>query len=272
MLILAKILVTFVTVVLLAVVAERLGPRIAGLLAGFPLGTGIALYFFGWQQGEAFAATSAMYTLSGLSSAVCLAAGYWWVIRRWPKLNALPLAIVAGLACFLMSSALLQFLPAHRGVALAVVIAVILLFRRVFRTIADIRQPTEQCERVQSGWFHSRSGKMLFRASMATATILMITGIADWLGPERAGLLAAFPVSFFPLMLILHLSQGSRVLSTAIKHYPDGIGSLVVYALGVSYLYPLLGLQWGTVASLTASVLYLGIYGVVTSRLAAAKG
>ena len=70
---------------------------------------------------------------------------------------------------------------------------------------------------------------------------------------------------------ILHLSQGSRVLSTAIKHYPDGIGSLVVYALSVSYLYPLFGLQWGTLASWGASVLYLGIDGALTSKLAATK-
>ncbi|PIQ38778.1 MAG: hypothetical protein COW58_15430, partial [Thalassolituus sp. CG17_big_fil_post_rev_8_21_14_2_50_53_8] len=58
-LLLAKILVTFLTVVLLAKVAERMSPRHAGLLAGFPLGTAIALYFFGWQQGPQFAADSA---------------------------------------------------------------------------------------------------------------------------------------------------------------------------------------------------------------------
>ncbi len=270
-LILAKILITFLTVVLLAVVAERLGPKHAGLLAGFPLGTGIALYFFGWQHGEAFAATSALYTLSGLSSAVCLALGYRLVIRRFPRLSSLPLAIAAGLLCFLTSSALLQFLPANRWLALAVVVLVIVLVRSVFKRIPEQKQPTAQCHRVASGWFHSRVGKMLFRAGMATATILMITGIAEWLGPERAGLLAAFPVSFFPLMLILHLSQGAAVLSTAIKHYPDGIGSLVVYALSVSYTYPLMGLQWGTVASLLASVAYLGVYSLLSSKLARAQ-
>ncbi|WP_221799318.1 hypothetical protein [Oceanobacter mangrovi] len=266
MLILAKILVTFLTVVLLAVVAERLGPKHAGLLAGFPLGTAIALYFFGWQLGPEFAAQSAVYTLSGLGSAVCLAAGYWLVIRRLPQLRYLPLAIVSGLGCFMLSATLLQFLPSHRGLALAVVVATILLFRTLFKQIPEQKVALEQDDRIRSGWFHNRWGKLLFRAVMASLTILMITGLADWLGPTRAGLLAAFPVSFFPLMLILHLSQGAGVLSTSIRHYPDGIGALVVYALGVSYLYPLAGLHWGTLLGLLASVLYLLVYQQVTSR------
>ena len=115
MLILAKILITFLTVLLLAKVAERMSPRHAGLLAGFPLGTAIALYFFGWQQGADFAAESAVYTLSGLSSAICLAFGYWLVIRRLPALRWLPLAMLSGFGCFFAASYLLQYLPAKRA-------------------------------------------------------------------------------------------------------------------------------------------------------------
>ena len=256
MLIVAKILVTFLTVILLAKVAERLSPRHAGLLAGFPLGTAIALYFFGWQQGAAFAADSAVFTLPGLSAAICLAWGYQQVIQRRAGLNWLPLAILVALGCFLLAASILQLLPHHRGLNLLIVIAAILIFRTLFRSLADT-----QIQQAAQGIWANKWLTLLFRASIATLSILLITGLAELLGPQRAGLLAAFPVSFFPLMLILHISYGAPVLSASIKHYPDGIGALVVYCLAVSSLYPLLGLHWGTLASLLCSVAYLLLYG-----------
>jgi len=255
-LIVAKILVTFLTVILLAKVAERLSPRHAGLLAGFPLGTAIALYFFGWQQGAAFAADSAVFTLPGLSAAMALAWGYQQVIQRRPQLRWLPLAIISGFVCFLAVTLLLQALPAHPWLNLLVVLGAILLFRTLLKPLPDAR-----IEQAASGIWANKCLTLLFRASIATLSILLITGLAELLGPQRAGLLAAFPVSFFPLMLILHISYGAAVLSASIKHYPDGIGALVVYCLAVSYLYPLLGLHWGTVCSLLCSVAYLLLYG-----------
>ncbi len=267
MLLVAKILVTFLTVVLLARVAERMSPRHAGLLAGFPLGTAIALYFFGWEQGPEFAAHSAVYTLSGLTSAVCFAFGYWQVIKRRADILWLPLATLSGFVCFFVSSLILQFLPANRWVILTVVVVAILLFRTLFKEIGEsqINRNAPPANRL-AAFLSSKTNTLLFRANIATASILLITGLAEFLGPERAGLLAAFPVSFFPLLLILHISYGAAVVSTTIKHYPDGIGALVVYALAVSYLYPLLGLHWGTAASLLCSVAYLLVYGVLRAR------
>ncbi len=268
MLLLAKIVVTFLTVVLLAKVAERMSPRHAGLLAGFPLGTAIALYFFGWQQGAGFAAHSAVYTLGGLTSAICLAWGYWLIIRVKPQLRWLPLAVASGFACFFSAAALLQFLPAQRWLNLLVIVAAILLFRTLLKGIADVQIDRSQPPQHRLGqWLSGKTATLLFRASIATVSILLITGLADVLGPARAGLLAAFPVSFFPLMLILHITWGAGVLSTTIKHYPDGIGALAVYALAVSYLYPLLGLHWGTAVSLLCSVAYLLLYGQIRERV-----
>jgi len=265
MLILSKILVTFLTVVLLARVAERMSPRHAGLLAGFPLGTGIALYFFGWQQGAQFAADSAVYALSGLSASAALAWGYAQVIVRRGELAFMPLAIIAGLVTFFVCNLLLQQLPGYRWISLMVVVAAIVLFRTLLKPIPEVlvaaaSQQTAP-DSVWRHWLSSKTGSLIFRASMASLTILMITGLSALLGPERAGLLAAFPVSFFPLMLILHLTYGADVLATTIKHYPDGLGSLVVYTLAVSFLYPVLGIHWGTLVCLLLAAAYLVLYG-----------
>ncbi|PVZ70226.1 hypothetical protein [Pelagibaculum spongiae] len=275
----SKILITFATVVLLASVAERLGPRQAGILSGFPLGTAIALFFFGWQQGAVFAAQSAVYTLAGLASAICLAWGYLKLLQlknqhlplpealeSRPKLTATAVnsrglsiwiipAIFISLVCFLVSSWLLQFLPASRWLNLALVAIAIIFFRQIFKPIPEhkiqISQKTKKTDKLKT---------LFFRASIATLTILLITGLAELLGPTRAGLLAAFPISFFPLMLILHISHGEQALAATIKHYPDGLGALVVYCFSVSWLYPIIGIGWGTIVCLLLSCFYLWVY------------
>ncbi len=267
MLILSKILITFLTVVLLAKVAERMSPRHAGLLSGFPLGTGIALYFFGWQQGAEYAASSAIYALSGLSAAAAMAWGYWKAMQRFPAVQAMPLAILAGFTVFFLFNLSLQTLPSHRGLGLLVIIGAIVLFRTLLKPIPEARIADAPPVSGKLHWLSGKTGSLIFRASIASFTILMITGLSDLLGPERAGLLAAFPVSFFPLMLILHLTYGADVLATTIKHYPDGLGSLAVYTLSVSYLYPMLGIHWGTLVCLALAIGYLVAYGLIRTRI-----
>jgi len=205
--------------------------------------------------------------LSGLSASAALAWGYAQVIVRRGELAFMPLAIIAGLVTFFVCNLLLQQLPGYRWVSLMVVVAAIVLFRTLLKPIPEVpvaasSQQTAP-DSVWRHWLSSKTGSLIFRASMASLTILMITGLSTLLGPERAGLLAAFPVSFFPLMLILHLTYGADVLATTIKHYPDGLGSLVVYTLAVSFLYPVLGIHWGTLVCLLLAAAYLVLYGAI---------
>ena len=50
-LLLAKIATAIIAVVGLSLVAERVSPRVAGILSGYPLGTAIALFFIGIELG-----------------------------------------------------------------------------------------------------------------------------------------------------------------------------------------------------------------------------
>jgi len=61
MLILLKIFVTVAVILLLVAVAEFANPRLAGILAGYPIGTAIVLYFYGFEHGVDFASTSAIF-------------------------------------------------------------------------------------------------------------------------------------------------------------------------------------------------------------------
>ena len=80
-LILAKIAVSIATVLGLSVLAERAGPRVAGVLSGYPLGTAILLYFIAIEQGITFASESAVYALPGLIATLTFLYVYFLVSK-----------------------------------------------------------------------------------------------------------------------------------------------------------------------------------------------
>jgi len=258
----AKILVTFSTVLLLSWIASRSGPKLAGLMSGFPLGSAISLYFIGMEQGADFAAIASIHSLGGLTSSLCLAGAYWWTMTRFPSVKYLPLVLVVSLGAFIVSAWVLQFLPSEREVNLAAVVAAIILFRLWFKQIpaASIVKPRQGVW--LKPWF-----TLLFRAAVATAAVLLVTGLASLLSPTQAGLLAAFPISFFPLMLILHISFGAPMLASTIRHYPDGMGALVIYLLTIGYTYSTVGVALGTAIGLLCSILYLATYALFSRHL-----
>ena len=80
------------------------------------------------------------------------------------------------------------------------------------------------------------------------------------MGATWAGLFAAFPVTLFPLILIIHSTYGKEPVHTFIKHLPRGLWSLLIYLTGVIFIYPALGVYWGTLVSLGLATIYLVLF------------
>ncbi|WP_421869592.1 hypothetical protein [Motiliproteus sp.] len=276
-LLLWKLLVSILAVLGLSLVAERVSPKVAGVLSGYPLGSAIALFFIGLEQGQAFAAEAAVSTLAGFSASLVLAGGYYLASSRIassrlasssrfsvkPASNGrvwfdLPVAAVAGVLAFLLASALLQQLTLGLIGGALITLATILLSARLFKHIDNVAPlKTQRLSR----WV------MLLRALMAAATVLLITGLAELIGPTWSGLLSAFPITLFPFMLIMHYSYGPAVVYTVIRNYPMGLGALLCYTLTVALTYPDWGVPWGTALGFVVATLYLwGLYQVLRYR------
>lgn len=258
-LLLIKILVSIGTVMGLSLIAERVSPRLAGLLSGYPLGTAIALFFIGAENGEAFAAESAIYTLPGLAAALCLAAVYYATSRLQAGKPAVFVAAVAAMIGFIAVSAVFAELPAKLSIAVAVPMTAIVLFAYLFRRIENAKL----LNRARLG-----IRVIAFRAGLATAVVLAVTGLAKAIGPEWAGLLSAFPSSAFPLFLVIHWTYGGPAVHTIIKNYPIGMGALVTYSLSVALTYHPLGIVWGTLASFAFATAYLVGFSSLSQTLA----
>ncbi len=61
-----KIIVSVAFVVGLSIIVDKVSPRVAGILAGYPTGSAITLFFFGLENGAEFASRSSLFNVAGL--------------------------------------------------------------------------------------------------------------------------------------------------------------------------------------------------------------
>ena len=256
-LILVKIAVTMAAVVGLSLLAERVSPRIAGVLAGFPHGIAIVLYFIGVEQGAEFAARAAKFAVAGLGANVVLAYCYAYFAVGRPGVKGVALAVLAALIAFAMTAGTLDFIAPPLGLACVLTLGLITLTWLLLRRWDDsfaLKKPRTSVFELGA------------RAAIAASIVVLITGLAALLGPQKAGLLAGFPVVTFPLLVILHARHGPEMAAKVVRHYPFGIVSLLVFTLTVSWGFTALGMGLGIVAGLVAASVYLAVATTLSRR------
>ncbi|MCW4153545.1 hypothetical protein OM427_28960 [Halomonas sp. 18H] len=244
---LAKLLVSIGVVLGLSVIAERLSTRAAGLLSGYPLGTAIALFFIGLEISPNFAAESAVHTLAGFSATLALGGGYLLCGRR-DGLRGVLGGTLGGLLAWGLMSLLLTRFDVNRLSGTLITLLAIVVFSWLYRRIPERAAPPR-------GGFSAAA--LALRAGLAAGIVFVITALAHVVPSSWAGVMAAFPVTMYPFLVILHLTHGAAPVATVIKHYPAGLGSLLCYALCVSLAYDTLGLAWGTLIGFAAATLWL---------------
>ncbi|NVJ90959.1 MAG: hypothetical protein HWE34_04845 [Methylocystaceae bacterium] len=246
-LILIKTLVTITIVLGLSVVAERVSPRWAGLLGGYPLGTAIVLIFIGYQEGTDFAAQSAVHTLAGLTANLAVFAAYGLVLTLRPA-SSFILPSLSALAAFFVVAIPLSKLDFDLVGALIFIVIVIALCLFAFKRFGDMKILTA----VRLSFWVT-----FVRAAMACFVVLSITGLADQMGPEMAGVLASFPSTVFPMVVIIHFTYGPAPVLTIIKHFPTGLGAMITFGVVYALYLVDLGLLLGTLVSFGAATVYL---------------
>ena len=246
-----KVSVSILVVVLLSLIAEWASPRIAGIASGYPLGAAISLYFIGLENGNAFAARSALFTAAGLAATIAFVGGYLLGIRLTHgrgRLPALAFSVLPGIAAYGLAVWVLSYLPINWVSAPLIAITGIFLAAWGFRRIPNVKIR----QKIRLG-----VSVTLLRAGFAALVILAITTVAGAVGPRWAGLLSAFPITMLPLLVIVQFTYGMDPVRTIIKNVPRGLGSLLIYALVVAASYARLGIAWGTLLGYLTATLYL---------------
>jgi hypothetical protein len=246
-----KIGVSIAAVVGLSLIAEWVGPRFAGIVAGYPLGAAISLFFIGAEINPAFAAHSAIFTSAGLAATVAFVSGYllglrWGAGRSLP--TSLALSILTSLAGFTAAAWVISSLPINRVSAPLIALAAIVIAGRAFHAIP---------EAVIEDKIRLSVPVAFFRAAFAALIIVGVTLAARFVGPRWAGLLSAFPITMMPLLMIIHAGYQPAHVRAIIRNVPRGLGSLLIYTLIVTATYPPLGIAWGTILGYLGATAYL---------------
>lgn len=246
-----KVGASVLVVVGLSLLAERVGPRAAGVLSGYPLGAALSLFFIGLEIDPAFAARSAVFTAGGLTATLAFAAGYLVGLRGAEKRHrpaAMALSILLALVAYGAAAAVLAAIPLRWYSAPPVAVAGLLLAGRAFRRVPDAAVPVRTPFRLTVA---------LARGVFAALAIVSITAAAHAVGPGWAGLFSAFPITMLPLLAIVQFSHPPAQVRTILKNVPRGLGSLLVYVLVVAAAYPSLGVAKGTLLAYAAATAYL---------------
>ena len=256
-LIISKILVSIFFVVGLSFVTEHVSPRVAGIFAGYPLGAAIALFFIGIENGKEFAAQGAIYTLGGLSASLIFVYVYYKVSSEVSRGKVFFPALFSTIA-FLVAAKLVSLSNLTLLSGFSLTFGCLLFFSLHFRKIPNVLVVKK---------VHLTPFVLIVRSLGAASIILFITGIAKTVGPNWSGILSAFPITLFPLLLIIHLTYGRDQVHTIIRNFPLGLGSLVIYVVSVNILYPICGVGTGTVLSFIIATLYLMVLSFFSNEI-----
>ncbi|WP_135080997.1 hypothetical protein [Terasakiella sp. SH-1] len=256
-LILIKIFVTVSIVLGLSFVAERISPRWAGLLGGYPLGTAIVLIFITYQEGEIFGAQSAVHTIAGLTANLAVFVAYGLTLTLRPQASFL-LPSLSAIAAFFAVGLPLSLIDFSLWTATGFLLVIITLCLFGFKKFEEIKIKNA----VRLGLWVTG-----VRAATACFVVLSITGLAHIMGPKMAGVMASFPSTVFPMIVIMHFTYGRGPVLTIIKHFPKGLGAMICFALSYALYLEETGLLWGTLFAFGIATLYLLAYSILQQKI-----
>lgn len=181
-------------VALITLAIRRWGHQIGGLIGSMPWVAGAILLFFILEQGVQFGINAVQGIMTGIVALLAFCFSYAWFSRRYQWVMTLTLSYLVYTLTALSLNYLALPLAASYAVTMLSIVAALYFFP------------------VPSGI--PKAGKrlkydILIRMVVATLFTLVITGLAELLGPTWSGVLTPFPILTSILAIFSHILQGS---------------------------------------------------------------
>jgi hypothetical protein len=194
-LLLLKLVITPSLIGAASLAGRKWGHSISGWLVALPLTTGPIALLLALTHGPSFAANSAAGTLSGGFSLAAFVLVYARLARRVSWLPTLASATLAfALMTTLLNHITLPLIPLW--------LAVVCVFGLVLRGLPSLSASEFETESLPGRW------DIPLRMTIATAFVVLITGLAPALGPHLTGLLSPFPLFTATLAAFAQHQQG----------------------------------------------------------------
>ncbi len=221
-LLLLKLILTPSLIGAASLAGRKWGHAISGWLVALPLTTGPIVFLLALTHGSAFAARTAAGTLAGGFSLAAFVLVYARLAPRLPWLPTLAGATLAfGLMTLVMENFTLPVVPLWLGVIAGFLLVIELLPRGL---------ATNNSTEVLPRW------DIPMRMIIATAFVVLITGVAPALGPHLAGLLSPFPLFTATLAAFGQHLHGPAAAIKVLRGLLMGLFSYATFMLTLSLL------------------------------------
>jgi hypothetical protein len=224
---------------------RKWGPAVSGWIVGMPLTSGPVIFFVALSHETTFAANAALGVLSGGLSLVAYALTYSWLATRLP-VGGWPVAIGGSLLVFAISTTLLQNFTFPLLPIFGIVSAVLVIGLRLMPK--DIVE--KEIESKSDAW------DIPARIFIGTSFILLLTGIAPFIGPRLTGLLTTVPLYITILTIFAHRDQGPAAAAHVLRGLLYGMFAFTGFFIALNLLIEQVSLAaaFGT-AILTALII-----------------
>lgn len=214
-------------------------------------------FFVGLEAGPEYVAQSIPYALAGLSATLSFSYAYYQ-ISLLKNLDKPMLCAIGGLiVLFIISSGIRELtLSLYEGLGLFVIAIGISIF--LLRKVENVL--VTQSIRLTP----------LIIAGRTIATVIFVISaitIAESFEPQWSGLMIGFPMTLLPTLFIIHRTYSARHTHTIIRNLPRGMGAMITYALSVYYLFPQVGVVWGTITSIAIAYSYLFLFFLLSQKI-----
>lgn len=219
-------------VIAATITAERAGPLVGALVATLPVSAGPAYFFLALEQDAVFISQSALGSLIVNAATAIYATAYVLLAQRHRFLVCVPLAIAAWIA------SLILFSTFARDAAAAAILSIVVFAGCAFlvRRYRDARIAT-----IKLRWYD-----FAFRGGLVGSLVGIILSLHTLMGPLATGALAAFPIVFTSMMLILHPRYGGIACAAVLA---NGVTGLIGFGIA-AYVLHILATPLGVPAAL----------------------
>lgn len=242
-----RLFITFIVgsvwIFLTLMACQRMGSKMGGFIGGLPSTALISFFFIGFTQSPQMAAlaTTSFPLAMGISSIFLV---IFALTGKWGFATAIGISISGW---FVFAAAII-WLNTQNFVFIIAVYVIILVFSYIILEKFLNIPSQSKSKKPESIW--QTTIKSAFGGAIITIAVLL----AKIGGPTLGGIFAAFPAMFISTLTLTYKSHGiefSRSLTKSLMI--TGMFTIVIYAIGVRYFYPVLGLLAGTAVSLSIS-------------------
>lgn len=248
-----KMVTAALFVITATVAAERTGPAIGALIATLPVSAGPAYVFLALDHDSAFIAQSALSGFAMNAATAIYAVVYVLLAQHFGFWISVPAAFLSWIV-FAVS-----FTLAGRTTLLAVALNLVVfpICFLIVRRYRNVRVPP-----IPMRWYD-----FAIRALLVACLVGAVVSLSFHIGPSATGVLAAFPIVFTSIMLILHWRIGGRGAAAVLASAITGLAGFGAAVLTLHLLAVPLGSPLALVAALTVSVTWnLALYAIARRK------